>query len=176
MILWLALNSVGLLFLAVVLFLVMRQMGYVLAHAGPLGARGIAQGPRMTENLTHQLTPVLATTPFTNAIPTLVVFASASCPICRVIRKCLEDVAPHWFETAQIVLVYDKLKESGASTLPRNVFAIEYPQGFRDSLAVKSVPYAIMTDAAKMVVGHGLVNNSSHVESLLELCIRRQKN
>ena len=163
---WIAVNSGAIAVLAVVLYLTIRQLGVLLARLGPSAARPADQGPRIRENIASYTGPLL---PDASAarVPTLFVFGTDFCPICGVVRQAARAVAKQWRPAARIVLVFD-----GAAEVPApegtNLFLTRHPT-VREQLDIRAVPYAVMTDAAGTVLGHGLVNNASHLESLLEL-------
>jgi hypothetical protein len=166
-ILWSTINSVAIALLAGFLYLIVRQIGFILSKLGPTGARGMEQGPRVGENIS----------PFTafadrDLAPTatLYIFASTYCPVCKTVREAAKVIAHHWRSAAGVVMIYETsagpaaaaaLEADGSLWIARRA-------GLREQLDIRTVPYAVMTDAAGVVTGHGLVNNASHLESLLE--------
>ena len=169
MTLWSIINSVAIVLLTVALYLTIRQVGLLLAHLGPGGARSSDQGPRVGENIAPFTAP-LTQSAFASKAPTLFIFATEYCPVCAVVREAARAVAKHWVSSARLVMVYDSLSEGvrGVAGKPAN-FAVTAHATLRESLDIRAVPYAVMTDVAGIVVGHGLVNNASHIESLLEI-------
>lgn len=168
MTIWLLLNSVGLAIVSAVLYLLLRQMGYVLRRVGPTGARGTPEGPRIGENLTHYM-PELAAGRL-RAKAKLIVFVSDACSICAEIKLGAEALAKAWRSDADILLVYDC-----ESTMPDTDWKEIAPGLFsrracnlRRQANATFVPFAIVTDTAGTVVNKGLVNEIGHLESLLE--------
>jgi methylamine dehydrogenase accessory protein MauD len=167
MILWTAINSVAIVLVTLALFLTIRQVGLLLTRLGPGGARTSELGPRVGENILPQ-TAELQDGAFTQQEPTLYIFASQFCPACAMVREAAQAIARHWVGAARIVMVYDGLPPDAKQPTSANFVVAAHPN-LREKLDVRAVPYAVMTDARGFVVGHGLVNNASHIESLLEL-------
>lgn len=165
---WLTLNSIGLALISFILYLTLRQMGFVLQRVGPLGARGTAEGPRIGENVQHALPEPLRGT---HSRPRLMVFVSEACSVCTQVKAGAHELAKTWRRSADILLVYDCENPGHAP------FCVEHTPGLyamrdcnlRQSLGVKFVPYGLVVDQTGNVVGKGLVNDISHLESLLEL-------
>ena len=108
---------------------------------------------------------------FTQREPTLYIFATQFCPACAMVREAAQAIAKHWTRTARLVMVYDGLPERANDAVapgPAN-FVMAAHGSLREKLDIRAVPYAVMTDARGVVLGHGLVNNASHIESLLEI-------
>jgi hypothetical protein len=171
MIVWLAINSVLILVVIGALLLTIRQVGILLNQVGPVGARGSTQGPRIGENITAHLSslPGMAGTP---SGPSLYVFASESCAVCASVRKGAETLARYWSDRASIRLVYDEHpKSSSIGSLARGL-SLWHDARLRGRLGIELVPFAVMTNAVGEVIGKGIVNDSSQLESLLELLLR----
>ena len=165
---WMALNSLGLGIVSVVLYLLLRQTGYVLRRVGPIGARGTPEGPRVGENLTHYM-PELASDPLREKAK-LIVFVSESCSVCAEVKRGAENLAKDWSDEAKILFVYDC--EGTAPATPwkevsRGLFTRRDCK-LRMELGASFVPFAVVTDVNGTVVSKGLVNEIGHLESLLE--------
>jgi methylamine dehydrogenase accessory protein MauD len=168
MILWTAINSAAIALVMLALFLTIRQVGLLLTRLGPGGARTSDLGPRVGENILPH-TAELQDGAFTQWEPTLYIFATQFCPACAMVREAAQAIARHWTRTARLVMVYDGLPgRANDAALPAN-FVVTAHGSLREKLDVRAVPYAVMTDAQGIVLGHGLVNNASHIESLLEM-------
>jgi methylamine dehydrogenase accessory protein MauD len=168
MIVWTAINSAAILLVMFALFLTIRQVGLLLGRMGPVGARTGDMGPRIGENLLPHVEMIQepGTAPMK---PTLYLFATTFCPACRMVREAAPVVARSWRSAALIAMVYDEPPElDRREGLPANFIVTSQP-GVREAIDVRAVPYGVMTDARGFVVGHGLVNSASHIESLLEL-------
>jgi|GEM_PF-2930764 len=170
MILWTIINSVAIVLLTLALFLTIRQVGLLLTHLGPGAARSAAQGPRLGENISVYTEPIV-TNVFPEKAPSLFVFATEYCPVCGVVLEASRELAKYWTTTARIVVVFDSLSSDAKAELELTSgnFAVVVHASLRDKLDIQLVPYAVMTDRDGTVIGHGLVNNASHIESLLEI-------
>lgn len=166
---WLLLNSLALAAVSAVLYVVLRQLGFVLHRVGPTGARSTPEGPRIGENVSHYLPNVAEIESPRKA--RLIVFASDACSICAAIRSGAEELARSWRQDADILLIYDCENEGDASPLRRAAQGLFVMRDchLRRSLGATFVPFGIVTDSAGTVVGKGLVNEIAHLESLLEL-------
>jgi hypothetical protein len=164
------LNSLGLAAVSAVLYLVLRQLGYVLRRITPSGARSSPDGPRIGENVTLHI-PELAGEPRS----ALVVFVSTECSICAVVRAGAEELARTWRGEARIFLVYDGSGERDETDFIEVDAGIYQKRSFglRRALGTSFVPFAFVTDGRGTVVGKGLVNEVGHLESLLEVARTR---
>lgn len=167
MIVWTAINSAAILLVMLALYLTIRQVGLLLTHLGPGGARSSDVGPRIGENVSPHVGDLLggAAAP---GRPTLFIFAAPFCPACKRVREAAEALARPWAPAARLVMVYDGLPPGDPAGARGDLLIAAHPT-LRENLDVRAVPFAVMTDAAGVVIGHGLVNNASHVESLLEI-------
>jgi len=164
---WLIINSIGIIITTGLLYLTIRQVGLILNRLGPMGARSQPDlGPRVGENIASFFIGLLAN--FKPIKPTLYVFGSDSCGVCSKIRPAVESLVKYWSNKSNIVMVYDgngKNEHVGnGSVLP-----LVRTNDLRQKLGVNLVPFAVMVDGNGIVLGKGVVNDVSHVESLLEL-------
>lgn len=167
MTLWLAINSIALLILAVALYVMLRQIGAMLAVLGPVGPRSHeSEGPRLGESLKPWVSDLHGEAG--QALPTLYVFAAVGCPACGAVREAANLIAPHWRRRADIVFVYD--------TDPGNSYPIHGPaepvrawshSTLRNSMRISMIPFGIMTDLTGVVIDQGLVNRADHLEEML---------
>lgn len=164
--LWLTVNSLVLLLLCGAVLLILRQLGFLLQRAGSMGARGSGDGPRVGESLST----LLHASGVFDGKPKLLVFMSEHCAICRVVRKGAEVLAKDWHGDASILLIYDS-DQGGAK--PAELIAdglhLKKDSAMRQQLGIAAVPYAVVASADGLVVSKGLVNDVSHLESLLEV-------
>ena len=166
---WLLLNSIGLAVVGFVLYLVLRQIGFVLQRVGPVGARSGTDGPRIGENVQHALPEPLRRVQHRAK---LIVFVAEACSICSQVKAGAQELAKTWRRNAEILLVYDcENGQQDSRSLAEQAPGLYSMRdcALRQSLAVAYVPYALVTDASGNVVGKGLVNEMAHLESLLEL-------
>jgi methylamine dehydrogenase accessory protein MauD len=166
---WLLLNSIGLLLVAAILFLALRQIGFILRRVTPSGARGTSVGPRIGESLRHHLSELWQDP--TRERATLLVFVSTSCSVCNVVREGAEELAKHWKNRADIVLVYDCEAGAEATALMKLSAGlyVKHDCDMRRRCGARFVPFGIYMDRHGVVVGKGTVNEIGHLESLLEL-------
>lgn len=166
MTLWLTLNSLAIIALAGVTYLVLRQLGFVLQRTGPLAARGTDEGPRLGENIAAHFGPA----GLDNGKSKLLVFMSEHCGVCGLVRKGAEELARSWHPDAEIYLIYD-CAEGEDSRLEVLAKGLHYQKDakLRQQLGANFVPFALVTDRVGVVVSKGLVNDSAHLESLLEV-------
>jgi methylamine dehydrogenase accessory protein MauD len=162
---WLALNSAGLLVVSIVLFLVLRQVGYLLQRAAPIGARMTDDGPRIGELIALDIEEPSTMTERAK----LLVFMAEHCSICKAVRHGAEELARQWRLDADIVLVYDSsAQEEGPLQTLSPGLHYKRDSALRHQLGIHSVPFGVVASAAGRVVSKGFVNEISHLESLLE--------
>ena len=159
---WTAVNSVLLLLLGAALLLMIRQVGLILQRVGPVGARGMAMGPRIGEDVSGFLGGRLV-----KGRPALVILGSSACPICSVIEEAARVVAGPWASRADVWMIYDEAPDRAAASRA-SALKVAEDAVLRTKLDVSSVPYGVMVDGEGLVIGQGLVNEASHLESLLE--------
>jgi len=162
---WLSILSFIIAGVMVVLFMVLRQIGILLNTVGPVGARTTHQGPRVGEN-------IYATTRRHFDLewerPTLLIFGSLSCPICEVIKQAVIKLQVYWKRRVAFVFIYDwEEKPAPGETVAG--MPLFFNSEFRNELDIKMLPFALMADTGGKVLGQGLVNDISNIESLLEL-------
>ena len=162
---WIALNSVTLALVVAVLYIMLRQLGFVLQRLGPVGARTSEEmAPRKGENIGFYVQDLRSAEA---AKPALYVFGSSSCVICAEVRQSLEHLSGFWASDVDMFMIYDE--EPQDSVVDNRRIRIVGGNGLRTRLGIQSVPFAVLTDETGVVVGRGIVNGISHLESLLEL-------
>lgn len=171
---WLTIHSAAILLLAGVLYLAIRQIGVLLNRVGPVGARQAESesGPRVGENVGFYLRTLRVGFLPTDA-PVLYLFASESCAICSLVRDAAILLGKLWSDRVGICLIYDWTGSGTlwpAEQLGDGVWMTFHPD-LRHKLEIPLVPYGVLVDREGTVLGHGLVNATSHVESLLELTL-----
>lgn len=162
--------------LAVVVFLMIRQIGILVQHVAPSGYREDTAGPREGENIER-----LSLSEFRDVVESnrycLVLFGSKSCRTCQAIKDGgLDGVAKAWSGECSIIYMFDEdLDESEIGNLGEGkAFAVRSGGRLhRSELAIPYVPFAIVIDKNFKVVTKGLVNHPSHVESLIEVAKER---
>ncbi len=183
---WLFLNSMALLILGIIQYLSIRQIGIMLTRLGPVGARSAdGEGPRDGEHIDVQIQSLYrenvkylgnVQTSTTNRLGALYLFGSYRCSICKDMRRSAAELSRHWSKQIQIFMVYDEeqppsANESHVVNSQRDFQLVVLHNGIavRESLNIEGVPYGIRVDRSNRVLGKGLVNSISHIESLLEL-------
>ncbi len=166
---WLFLNSIFIVGLLIVQYLTLRQVGAMLVRLGPIGARSDeSAGPRRGECLATQLEAIrgqLAPSP----TDVLLLFGTASCSICQEVLGSAEHLAAYWARTVHLVYIYDEVATTLPATPTSRLVVIFDGWRLRESLGIDSVPFGVRVDGQDRVLGKGLVNAASHIESLLEL-------
>jgi hypothetical protein len=147
MIVWTAINSAATAILMLALYLTIRQVGLLLTHLGPGGARASDLGPRLGENISPY-TASLGAAQDTDQRRTLFIFATEFCPACATVRDAAQTIAKHWAAAARVVMVYDALSTgNGAANRTRGLVLTANPT-LRVQLDIRAVPYAVVTDAS----------------------------
>jgi methylamine dehydrogenase accessory protein MauD len=168
---WLFLNSISIAAIGAILFLMVRQIGFILKRVGPVGARSTSDGPRIGENVVHYFSAMRSAADKSGGKSKLVIFGSDACSICAVIKKGAETLSKVWSMEADLYLIYDCEEKSGESALTILSKGLFFARdcNLRKQLGVTFVPFAMVLDHAGTVIGKGLVNEIGHLESLLEL-------
>lgn len=169
---WLVINSAGLLLLVVVQWIVLRQIGAMLARLGPVGARPVTEGPRVGENLSPWFSELHGERG--QGVPTLYVFASTGCPACGSVREEANSIARHWLRRAEIVFVYDTESADVTKRRPDDYVRSWSNSRLRASMGISMVPFAVMTDHAGVVLDQGLVNRADNLEEMLDKASDKQ--
>jgi methylamine dehydrogenase accessory protein MauD len=165
---WLIINSVGLFITASMLYLTIRQVGLILGRVGPVGARSSESvGPRVGENLTPLIDSI--DIPGRNGKPVLLILGNNGCGVCAKIRRDVDSLASYWASKADIVLIYDQLPPGAKNEKDNGGKVPIIRSDMRTKVGVGFVPFGVIVDPAGVVLGKGLVNEMSHIESLLEL-------
>lgn len=164
--LWMILNTLAIAILGGITFLVLRQLGFVLQRAGPVSARSTSEGPRIGENIASHFAPAGVI----NGKANIILFMSETCSVCGFVRTGAEELARVWNRDADLFLVYDCGDgEDTRLETNRSGLYVKKDSALRDRLGVNFVPFAAVTTESGTVVGKGLVNDVTHLESLLEL-------
>jgi methylamine dehydrogenase accessory protein MauD len=163
-------NSIVICVVLAIEYLIVRQLGVMLARLGPIGARSSDdEGPRVGEDWSRTVRRM--SVGHDEPKPVVLLFSSEACAICKEIRTAAHELARHWSHAVDIILVYDaesKATERGPIMLAEGLWSCSRYK-LRTSVGIQSVPYGVTVDEDASVVGKGLVNSISHVESLLEI-------
>jgi methylamine dehydrogenase accessory protein MauD len=166
---WVVIAALGLCVIALA-----RQVGVLHERIAPVGALATASGPAVGE-LAPRLTvstiegrEVVVGARHTTGRPTLLLFVSAQCPICKVIIPVAKDFARA--ERLSLLFVGDSPVEELRDLVER--FSLEGLDVVNSAqlgltFQVAKLPYAVLIAANGILVARGLVNSREHLESLV---------
>jgi methylamine dehydrogenase accessory protein MauD len=162
------------LFLALTVAALARQIGILYRRISPSGARMLNAGPQIGDAL-PAFTGLDIYGNRVNLLGTerntLLMFLSVRCSVCDGIIPALKSLARQERDSLNVVLASfteneernrQYAEDKGLSHLPY-IRSVE----FAHQLNVLSVPYAILIDKAGIIRSKGLVNDREHLESLL---------
>jgi methylamine dehydrogenase accessory protein MauD len=152
-----------------------RQIGILHERLGPVGARTMNPGPRI-----GQPAPAVEATDIngrsvslgaTHGARTLMVFISTQCSTCAEIMPTLRTLYRTESRDLEIMLISADGSELVGRAYARQHDVAALPFVVSSELAklfqVGLSPYAVMIDRTGVVRAKGVVNNTSHIESLL---------
>lgn len=163
--------------LALVILVLLRQVGLLHERMGPVGALKLPGGvdvgepsPPMTLKALGGETIELGHGAY-NGQGLFFFFLSPTCPICKSLLPVVRSLARQYAGQVQFVLASDgdeaqqmALRErEGLEDFP---FVLSADLGM--AFGVGKLPYAVLVDPAGIVRAKGLVNNREHLESLFE--------
>ena len=164
-------NTFCILLLGFILFLVLRQVGFISNQFPQMGARNDGSGPRIGEDISNQISDYDAFVLLPQSGGVIIIFVSMSCSVCKFVVDAARNLHKEWKSEYRFVLVFNEnvdqleiIKKFGDISWAAFVISPE----LRDQLGVVLVPYAVSIDSYGLVKGSGLVNNISNLESLLE--------
>ena len=168
---------VGVVFLALMVLALAREIGRIQVRLGPIGARATESGPTagtaapVIAGLTdHRGRAHTIGGPRSDGRSTLLMFTSPTCVVCKSLLPSLRTLA-RTERNLDIVLVSDGEPHEheeflATSTLgPDLSYVISAETGIRYRAGV--TPYGVLLDAAGVVRSKGLCNHEHQVESLL---------
>ena len=162
--------------LALAVLALARQVGVLHERVAPAGALLPTSGPKIGE--TTVAVPyrdleggqVIVGGPASNGRPTLVLWISPTCPVCRG----LVPTACAMAKDEKLRLVFasdgDKLEQHAAYARDLRITAYPYVVSLALGLqfAVSKLPFAVLIGADGTLRSKGLVNTREHLESLVE--------
>jgi len=162
--------------LCLVVFALARQVGILHERVAPAGALMPTTGPKSGE-LTQvsefqdlQGNPVAVGGPSGDGRPTLVMWISPTCPVCKGLVPTAQSLARH--ENLNLVFASDGDKPERHQAYVADLQISDYPYIISQQLgmqyAVSKLPFAILIAADGTLSSKGLVNTREHLESLLE--------
>lgn len=159
--------------MAVIMWVMLRQIGVLYERVAPVGALMDSAGPQVGEASPvfslQSLTggPVLVGTSNTKA--TLVFFLSPTCPVCKQLLPVLHDIKSAEDAWLNIVLASDGDPEKHIEFIGRRKLS-GFPYVLSSDLGmayrVQRLPFAVLLDASGTVRAKGLINNREQLESL----------
>jgi methylamine dehydrogenase accessory protein MauD len=168
---------VAVVLLAGVVAALVRQIGVLYERVAPAGALMVSKGPAVGEaspvvraedlaGIAHDVGGVRA-----DGRSTLLFFLSPTCPVCKTLLPVLRSIGRAEAGWLEIVFAGDGAREEHAAfvtqhRLERFTYVLTPTLGI--SYQVGKLPYAVLLDAAGVVLAKGLVNTREHLESLFE--------
>jgi methylamine dehydrogenase accessory protein MauD len=169
-----ALSWVVIAVLGVCVIALARQVGVLHERIAPVGALATASGPavgelapRVTVNTLEGREVVVGARQATGR-PTLLLFVSAQCPICKVLIPVAKDFAHA--ERLSLVFVGDSAADELRALVERfSLEGLDVVNSAQLGLTyqVAKLPYAVLIAANGILVARGLVNSREHLESLV---------
>lgn len=172
LLLWLLVLSLALAALAVVAYLMVRQLGYLMQNSRMLAPKSEAVGPRVGEDVSCEFKDLLATA---SDKKTFLLFGSSDCSVCRHLKtQRLEGLLEAWGGETEFVAAFDE-EEAG---VPAELKEGQYQNLFglkevRDRLGIDYVPFSVVLDGRMRVLAKGLVNSLGQFEGVLSAAKQR---
>lgn len=170
------LGAVVLLTMALV-FALARQIGILHTRLAPAGALTTSEGPTIGE-----AAPKLALRDMSNRPvqiggpaeqPTLVLFVSPTCPICKELLPVAQSVAKR--ERLTLLFASDGEDLASHERYVENMALENYPYLLSSELGMtlgaSKLPFAVLIDSDGILKARGLVNSREHLESMVEAMI-----
>jgi methylamine dehydrogenase accessory protein MauD len=162
--------------LAVTVLALARQVGLLHERIAPAGALAPTSGPKVGEAAEAESYAALSGQAVTiggpdpQQRPTLVLFTSPTCPVCRELVPVARSVARR--EGLRLVFASDggdertHMRYAATMQLDGYPYVLSQPLGLR--FGVSRLPFAVLISGQGVLAARGLVNNREHLESLLE--------
>lgn len=160
--------------LGVALLALARQVGVLHMRVAPAGALTTAGGPSVGSAAPAIPARTLDGAPVTiggaapGAALRLLMFVSASCPLCKNLIPMAKSFARD--ERVQLIFVGDDdAAVQRAMIEAHGLGGYQFVNGpdVGQAFAVGKLPYAVLMDAEGVVLSKGLVNSREHLESLV---------
>jgi len=167
--LWIVVIAQGIIILALA-----RQIGVLHMRVAPVGALLTAAGPGVGEHSPRLEVHAMAGNAITLGAPLatgkalLLLFVSASCPICKILIPIAKNFAKS--ERLDVVFVgdadaADQRKLIAQYDLDEHCFVNGPEIGM--TYRIDKLPYAVLLDDVGVIAAKGLVNSREHLESLI---------
>lgn len=159
--------------MAVMMWVMLRQIGVLYERVAPVGALMDSAGPEVGE--ASPLFPLQSLTGGTvrvgaeGAKATLVFFLSPTCPVCKQLLPVLSDIRSAEDAWLDVVLASDGSPEKHIEFIDRRKlsgFAYVLSSDLGMAYRVQRLPFAVLLDRTGTVRAKGLINNREQLESL----------
>lgn len=162
-------------FQIVLLLALSRQIGLLHERVKPVGARMMSSGPQIGDTVFPlEITDISSqsiTLTAARQIRTLLMFISPTCPQCEEILPSIKSMQRAEHDDLEIILISAEGDVALYRTLVQKYQLGAFPLVMSDDLGiffqVDTVPYGVLIDHEGKVRAKGLVNNLTHLESLL---------
>ena len=164
--------------LALVVLALARQVGILHERVAPAGALMPTSGPKVGE-LTEAMSiaaingdAVTVGGPSTDAMSTLIMFISPTCPVCKSLVPTAKSLASAEKNRLNLVFASDGDKLEQHQAYAKDLDLDKYPYVLSQKLGmnfeVSKLPFAVLIGADGTLQSKGLVNTREHLESLIE--------
>jgi len=159
----------------VFLFALARQIGLLHERVKPVGARMLSSGPQIGDTVFPLEMTDISGRSTTLAVPrqirTLLMFISPTCPQCEELLPSVRSMQRAERDNLEIILIGAEGDVALYRALAQKYQLSAFPLVMADDLGaffrVDTVPYGVLVDREGKVRAKGLVNNLTHLESLL---------
>ena len=170
MTLWLLLNSVAVVILMAIQYVVLRQIGVMLVRLGPRRAACVARAPCGRESDVFGLpncTRGGSGSPRCMSLPRRLVQYARRFEKRRGLWCLLERPCGHRF----------RVRRGYPKASKRGVLNVRFwsDNGLSESMNIRMIPFGVMTDDRGVVVASGLINTAGNMELLLEKGAKRSQ-
>ncbi len=160
--------------LVIALLAVARQVGVLHIRVAPAGALTPAGGPSVGAQssavpaVTLEGADVFVGGPAPGSVLRLLMFVSASCPLCKNLIPMAKSFARD--ERVQLIFVGDDDAQVQRDMIARHgLTGYQFINGpdVGQAYQVGKLPFAVLLDADGVILSKGLVNSREHLESLI---------
>lgn len=160
--------------LSAAVFALARQVGVLNERVAPAGALMPTSGPRVGETVESIPVTDLDRNALViggpTALPTLLMWVSPTCPVCRELVPTARRLAAT--ENLRLVFASDGDTEEQHRKYASEMGIDDYPyvisQPLGITFGVSKLPFAAIIDEAGVLASKGLVNTREHLDSLVE--------
>lgn len=159
----------------VFLFALSRQIGLLHERVKPVGARMMNSGPQIGDKVLpleiNDISGKAIILEEKRQVRTLFMFISPTCPQCEELLPSVRSMQRAEHDNLEIVLICAEGDITLYKTLAQKYRLNNLPLVMSDDLGaffqIDTVPYGVLVDHEGQVRAKGLVNNMTHLESLL---------